>query len=986
MKLEAYSERIADAARSVKDRIHQAQDFERLDKAIAYIRGESSEPPKLAEEYGFERLVRAFAPVAKWTEVDERTLDVLMTCWTYGKERAYGGKVLRESGCYEAFYEWLAKEVQAEADGFDTIGAALDKVRARGRDDDEILRHVIEEMAGSFENDQNEPSSSGRFILTSYPDKAALMLETGKDKRYGTQLCRLLARHARDDFDKQLPAWWEAEGEWGAMQLAKALLVVDGKHYLDQAVATLGRLEKTWPRFVVARELARIDSKRFGAQAREIAEQQLAEIKAERGEKGDSYRDTAWDSSSMKFLSKTPTVVEFLLHNHGKAVKDLIHDYVENTERLDLAILELCAKHLGQDALPTVAEGFGVPIEGKDSTRYLGRFFKILAQLDWSEYHDKVWELCKHKSKPIRETAAAGMARVGPSVVPRAIEMLHEKKADARHGAALVLAIIGDKASVAALEQLVDSEKSDDVRDFALEALDEIYRRADKKIDEAAIDKRFARARDSKKLAKPIRPFLDEKKLPPLHFQDGTKLDSDWVRYLFYRQSRSSGVAPDVELRPVLARIDRNSSGDFAAALLELFFAKKASAKDKLCMALACHLGDDRVVAPLLAELTDWADCGRGALAEDAVRALPYVGSDAALRAVADCVRRFRVKPKNVGEAAEEAFAAAADQLGISVDELSDRVVPDLGFVDGVYPVEIKGVALKVRLAPDFKLRYESAEGKVTKSPPKGASAALKSELKELAKEVREVGKAQGARLENDMVLQRRWKAPRFRELFLGKAILVPFGMSLVWGVYDKGGARTATFRALEDGSFTDVADDPIELGASSFVGIVHPLELSVDERERWGEHFVSYSVVPAFAQLDRRVARCPKDDAAKTMYFGVENKEVNAGTLAGRANRMGWRRGSVCDGGSVTSFHKVFASAGVDVILETEGIGVMVDQYSNATLKRAYFVEPGAVSFGSYVYDEPRDDSDKRLIPLGKVPPIVYSEAMAEIGRLSGE
>ena len=61
----------------------------------------------------------------------------------------------------------------------------------------------------------------------------------------------------------------------------------------------------------------------------------------------------------------------------------------------------------------------------------------------------------------------------------------------------------------------------------------------------------------------------------------------------------------------------------------------------------------------------------------------PALGSDAALLAVDAMSIRYCSKMKNVGRAAGEAFAAAAEARDIEPDGLGDRVVPWLGFEPG---------------------------------------------------------------------------------------------------------------------------------------------------------------------------------------------------------------------------------------------------------------------------------------------------------------
>ena len=68
----------------------------------------------------------------------------------------------------------------------------------------------------------------------------------------------------------------------------------------------------------------------------------------------------------------------------------------------------------------------------------------------------------------------------------------------------------------------------------------------------------------------------------------------------------------------------------------------------------------------------------RTSIAGDAVRALAMSGNDEALVIVDNISRKF--KGKSVRNSAINAMASAADGLGITAEELADRIVPDLGF------------------------------------------------------------------------------------------------------------------------------------------------------------------------------------------------------------------------------------------------------------------------------------------------------------------
>jgi hypothetical protein len=75
-----------------------------------------------------------------------------------------------------------------------------------------------------------------------------------------------------------------------------------------------------------------------------------------------------------------------------------------------------------------------------------------------------------------------------------------------------------------------------------------------------------------------------------------------------------------------------------------------------------------------------------------------------------------------------------------------------------------------------------------------------------------------------------------------------------------------------------------------------------------------------------------------------------------------------------------------VDVVLGLDGMFIGVGVDDSITLREAWFVKGGSVSTGGYTYDEPSSGDDPRVIAFGDVPPIVFSETMAELTAISGK
>jgi hypothetical protein len=236
------------------------------------------------------------------------------------------------------------------------------------------------------------------------------------------------------------------------------------------------------------------------------------------------------------------------------------------------------------------------------------------------------------------------------------------------------------------------------------------------------------------------------------------------------------------------------------------------------------------------------------------------------------------------------------------------------------------------------------------------------------------------------MVRQHRWPIDRWQKLFPVHPLLLPLAVRLVWGVYDDAGNLQATFRALEDRTFTQATDEPIKLPSKGSVGIVHPVELAEDLRKAWLTHLADYEITPPFPQLERSVVLVKSDRVDQKTLADYSGTDMNGMTFKGRAERLGWTRGSVCDAGSITSYFKTFPMAGVQAFIGVDGMYIGMEMEDEVKLQDAFFVKAGTVKVGSYEYDEPANEKDERVLRFGDVPPIVYSEIVGDLQKIAGK
>jgi hypothetical protein len=914
--------------------------------------------------------------------------------WT-DEDRRFARGVYR-LGFGSTLGRWVNDRCAHERPEQDSLAPLRESIVPDEADDAEFGSCLIQHSA-SFVRD-GQPTSAGRFFLGLSAAQLDKVIRGAEKDEHLHDVAELLARFAPDKLEAVVDAVLRPH-EYGSQAVYAVLLRADPHKYEPKVLEAYERRKgSAWTRFHEAQPIYESDPARHGDLALQACR-------------------AALQATSMN--SNHYVVGPWMVERFGaKALPDLIKFFRRQKETSGHEeILDACAKHIGAGAVDLYLTALDhldadVRVEGlkqltargdaahddrihqeirrgfaETDSKVVMPFLQLAGRWKMERVADDIWELLNHKSKPVREAAARALARAGDAVIPRATELLAAKKADTRLSAITLLGIVGGPQAEAALEARADVEENDDVRDAILLAVQEARERRGIKPTRADIELRVKKA-ESK--AKNPAKWIDLARLPKLKWRDGGgTLAPSQVTYLLFRQSRAKEIVADVEAKPLYDQIDSDSGGEFARAVLQAFLASKQEAGDRWALAVAGLLGDDRVVPLFVKSIREWVESNRGKLAEWAVQALALLGTDSALLAVDALAIRYRNKMKNVGRAAGEAFDAAAKKQGITPEELGDRVVPWLGFEPGKKRLLDAGKSkIEVAIGPDFKFAFMDLEkNKPIKSLPKTVGPELLAEFKDLSANLREVVKAQHLRLENLLVRQRRWPMARWKELFLKHPLLIPFATRLAWGHYDddNSGKLLATFRALDDLSLTTPTDDEFTLPDTGHIGMLHPLELDEPTRQAWQQHIADYNIEPPFPQMDRRVVTVKPGEGETRLIADYANKELNAMTFRSRAERLGWHRGSVADGGTVTSYRKSFPAAGADILLFIDGLYMGADMYASVTLQHGYFVKSGSVKFGSYTYDEPSNENDERVLRLKDVPPIVYSESMGDLQQIAG-
>lgn len=407
--------------------------------------------------------------------------------------------------------------------------------------------------------------------------------------------------------------------------------------------------------------------------------------------------------------------------------------------------------------------------------------------------------------------------------------------------------------------------------------------------------------------------WIPEDMLPDVRFADMTeKAPAAVIRYIL---SEYLCLEEPYKVKACDKIVEQLHAPDFQQMMENIYLFWKengAEAKKKMITVPYCIYGSDTQILRLKTQLKDWAEASRGAIAAFVVNAIAMNGGSVALVMIDGISVKF---PNNqVKNAAKAAFTFAAKALEIPEDELSDKIVPTLGFNQAGEKVLDYGPRnFTVTLMPDFSLSiFDNEKQKTIKSMPSpGANddevkaTAAKKEFSELKKQIKATVQSQTNRLEKVLMNGRRWTVASWNKLFVENPIMHRFATGLIWGVYD-GDKLTGTFRYMEDGTFNTVDEEEYALPEQASITLVHPIELPEDVLSGWKEQLDDYEIVQPIPQLTAPIIVLEEKDTNGNKITRYNGLIVKSGKISGMAKKHNMVRGEVWDAGSYTCFHLV--------------------------------------------------------------------------------
>jgi len=444
-----------------------------------------------------------------------------------------------------------------------------------------------------------------------------------------------------------------------------------------------------------------------------------------------------------------------------------------------------------------------------------------------------------------------------------------------------------------------------------------------------------------------------------------------------------SAEQPYAGIAQLADTLDTESLARLSWSLFEQWLAAGAPAKDSWALSQLGTFGDDDVAHRLAPMVRRWPGESQHKRAVAGLDVLLQIGTDVALMHLDGVAQKVRYK--GIKEAARQRISALATKLGLSREQLADRLVPTLGLdQSGTLPLDYGPRQFTVSFDEALKPVVRDADGKKRRSLPKpgkrdDAEKAVPAEarFKALKKAVRTLSSQQVHRLKQAFLHRRTWAAADFQRFLVDHPLLVHLVRRLVWATFDEDDV-VHTFRVAEDRTFATVDDDPFTLPEGAQVGLFHPVYASADHTAAWVELFADYELLQPFEQLGRPANRLTAQEAGALEVNRHTDVAVEIGRLMGLRSQ-GWEYGEAMDAGVAHWLALPLPDGVYEVRMWLGGAGLWtgmgLSQDTDPTL--------GALTVQKVGEDSWTTRSGR---PLGTLPRALLSELLTTLDTLAAE
>jgi Domain of unknown function (DUF4132) len=323
------------------------------------------------------------------------------------------------------------------------------------------------------------------------------------------------------------------------------------------------------------------------------------------------------------------------------------------------------------------------------------------------------------------------------------------------------------------------------------------------------------------------------------------------------------------------------------------------------------------------------------------------------------------------------ALTVAATASGLTPGQLAERTVPTGGLSPhGTVEIVAGTLTARASVDDDLKVRIQwaaAAHGWAAK-PPLDAPRADVQAVRRQVKDLRDMLGAERRRVEGLFAADRRWDLADWRRSYLDHPVTGRVARRLIWFVVDQNGAMVAGVPTATGMMRTLTGEG--RLPTRGPVALWHPATATTDEVRAWRSWLLDQGMRQPFKQAFREVyLLTPAERETGTYSNRFAAHVLHYQQAYALFKQRGWPANYLgpYDGGHHGQARHDFPDAGLTAVFEHFRADAGADQgrVELCSTDRVWFFRTA--------------DRARQAVPLERVPPLVFSEAMRDVDLFVG-
>ena len=217
---------------------------------------------------------------------------------------------------------------------------------------------------------------------------------------------------------------------------------------------------------------------------------------------------------------------------------------------------------------------------------------------------------------------------------------------------------------------------------------------------------------------------------------------------------------------------------------------------------------------------------------------------------------KLRIKQNSTQNLIEKYLQMAAEEQGVTVNEIEDMAVDDGGLENGsrTFLFDEYKAELVVTGVGKTEQRWYKPDGSPQKSVPamvKEKHAAKLKKLKDTAKQVEQTLVGQRDRIDRMFRTERKIPWEKFEQYYLKHGLLSFISNGIIWNFHQK--ERTVQAIHLNN-HWVNANNELVAIENTEAVSLWHPVQATVNEIKTWREFFIFHQLLQPLKQAFREV------------------------------------------------------------------------------------------------------------------------------------